>query len=384
MSRLAPVLLACLVGCNGTDAGAPGAGVDGEASEIGDAGPGKDAVSSEVGDAGTEPDAVATWELTGSAPIDPTHESRSYRGVGCGDLGPGAEDCHVKVVWSTAACAETCSRLVVYWAGGEQGCTAGNYDPLLVRYADEGFVAVCAQPFTTSDEAGRYPYVAEAPRMGHVLQAVRSLVSDRWTGQDLLHAGVSHGATALPLAIASLRAFDTAPGVWEGTAHTAVVLFDGISNPATLDEWAGGDPGCSDLHARWVGRYGDGAPAEHACDNNACFCSQPEHAADWPTDSTQLNGEHPVSPYACADFASTTTSIAYRYVSCSGQGGPPCGPVLGDVIPDDQQQLPASELDACPGLTASWQRYGLCSHVLCGSWLCGGADTIAWLEGLGW
>ncbi|HHH11985.1 MAG TPA: hypothetical protein ENK23_07935, partial [Sorangium sp.] len=84
--------------------------------------------------------------------------------VGCDSNGPGNEDCHYRVVTDASKCCaeKPCDRLVVHWAGGEQGCKAGKYDePVLQQYASRGFVAVCAQPFTTADEAGRYPYVAE-------------------------------------------------------------------------------------------------------------------------------------------------------------------------------------------------------------------------------
>ncbi len=105
------------------------------------------------------------------ASLDTTHTARSVAGPQCGGLGPGVEDCHFRLVWSNAKCGRSCDRLLIYWAGGEQSCNTGKYDPLLRRYADEGFVAACAQPFSSSDEAGRYPYVAEAQRMSHLVQA---------------------------------------------------------------------------------------------------------------------------------------------------------------------------------------------------------------------
>src|SRR5688500_14559126 len=96
--------------------------------------------------------------------------------AGCDGSGPGSEDWHALLLWRPAACGGgACARLVVYWSGGEQSCATGTYDPLLGRYADAGFVAVCAQPFTTSQEAGRYPYADELERMSHLTARARAL-----------------------------------------------------------------------------------------------------------------------------------------------------------------------------------------------------------------
>jgi hypothetical protein len=305
----------------------------------------------------------------------------------CDGLGPGTEDCHVRLFWNLNRCAGTaCRRLVVYWSGGEQACKDGNYDSLMQRYVEAGFVAACAQPFTTSDEAGKYPYYVELDRMNQILQKVRTQVKGMWTGADLLHAGVSHGGTAPLLAIARGRVFRDQREVWAGSSHTAVVLFDGISNTARLDQWAG-QTGCSDLHTRWVARYGDGAPVAHICANGKCYCSSgspPPHAADWQKDTAVIGSSFPPSPYACEDFNSGAEDILYRFVSCEGGVAQPCG-VLGDVIPTEQQSLPYNALSGCTGIVASHQVLSACGHSLCGGWeSCGGEDAVAWLEGNGW
>ena len=103
----------------------------------------------------------------------------------------------------------------------------------------------------------------------------RENVSSIWTGSKLVVGGVSHGASALPASLALKSLFQTAPEVWLGQNGTGVVLFDGISNTATWEEWlydqyeAGLDVDhlCYNLHYRTVNRYGDGGPLTHSCTN---------------------------------------------------------------------------------------------------------------------
>lgn len=302
--------------------------------------------------------------------------------AGCDGIGPGTEDCHARLLWHPAACGGgPCKRLVVYWSGGEQSCADGNYDATIGHYADAGFVAACAQTFTTSDEAGRYPYADELDRMSHIIARLRQEAGGAWDGSELLIAGVSHGATAPVAAIASGRVFHEQPEVWTGRDRTAVVLFDGISNPAALEEWTATQSNCASWHSRFVGRYGDGAPLVHRCGNGACYCANPPHAADWARDTTVIGATSPPSPYECDDFTGDAdTSILYRYVSCGGGSAPPCG-MLGTIIPDDQQTAPAQALDGCPGVTVSYQDLPGCAHIVCGGWdSCGGADAVAWLQ----
>jgi len=306
--------------------------------------------------------------------------------AGCDGIGPGSEDCHLRLLWRPAACGGgACERLVVYWSGGEQTCATGNYDPLLEHYADAGFVAVCGQVFTTSAEAGRYPYADELERTAHLIARARAEAGAAWDGSHLLIAGVSHGATAPAAAIAAGRVFRDDAAVWTGSQRTAVVLFDGISNPATLEEWTAVQDGCASWHRRFVGRYGDGDPLAHSCSNGACYCSDPPHADDWARDVTVIGADTPPSPYGCDDFsAATGEPILYRYVSCGGGAAPPCGS-LGTIIPDEQQSAPYEAIRGCDGITASYQDLPACPHTACGGWdVCGGADAIAWLEDNGW
>jgi hypothetical protein len=318
---------------------------------------------------------------------------------GCDGFAPGSEDCHLRVMWNGMECCRDrpCDRLVVYWSGGNQSCdnvdsnNIGVFDSLLGQFVEQGFVAACAQPFTTDEEGGAYPYHMEWDRMHHLMQRLRNETSDIWDGSRLLISGASHGGTAPMVMIASHRALRDYAPVWTGSTHTAVIMFDGISNPRTLEEWAGKQTvgsNCSLFHRRWVGRCGDGAPLLHSCSNNACYCSNPNHAVDWVLDSIIPGSIDPASPYTCDDFVQESKSTLYRFVSCSGTpGAAVCGFYGGDIIPDKQQSDLFDALKTCDGVMASYARYD-CPHILCGGFdtdtNCGGADALEWLVKNGW
>lgn len=332
---------------------------------------------------------VTTPEVETSAEVTPA--ANTWRGVtipGCDGVGPGTEDCGYRTLWRPAACGGNCSRLVVYWSGGEQSCTDGRYDPLLEKWADAGFAVACAQPFMTSQESGRYPCADELERMDLLTRRVRADFGSAWDGRYLVIAGVSHGATAPVAAIAEGRAFVNRPDVWTGRDGTAVVLFDGISDPARLEASIGlsDDPACPSWHSRFVGRYGAKSPLVHSCANDACYCAG--GGAGWERDTLvvgQTAGPNwPASPYACDDFGTPDQRIAYRIVSCGGGQNGLCA-ADGDIIPDDQQTRLSDALQTCGDIAVTYADHPGCAHALCGSWdFCGGARAVDWLGTLGW
>jgi hypothetical protein len=302
-------------------------------------------------------------------------------------------------MWNSAQCypGNPCERLVVFWAGGGQTCddvdanNEGDFDSILSHYVDRGFIAACAQPYTTPDAGGAYPYHMEWDRMHYLMQRIRRDTFRLWDGGHLLISGASHGATAPMVMIASHRALKNYARVWTGSSHTAVIMFDGISNPRSLEEWAGAqgrDSGCGFFHSRWVGRYGDGSPLVHSCGNGTCYCSSPIHKSDWALDTITPGAIDPTSPYVCDDFTQHAKQTLYRFVSCSGAiGAPACGKFSGDIVPDKQQTQLYTALKDCDGITASYARYD-CPHSFCGSFgagsKCGGEDAIDWLLENGW
>jgi hypothetical protein len=286
---------------------------------------------------------------------------------------------------------------VVYWAGGNQTCDdvdssgKGDFDSLLSHYVERGFIAACAQPYTTEEAAGDYPYHMEWDRMHYLMQRLRHDTSEIWDGSHLLISGASHGATAPMVVIARHRALKDYATVWTGSSHTAVVMFDGISNPRSLEEWAGSQAtgsGCGLFHRRWVGRYGDGSPLAHSCSNGACYCSSPAHQPDWAFDTVTPGAIDPTSPYTCSNFTQDSRQTLYRFVSCSGNvGATACGSLSGDIVPNEQQLELYNVLNECDGITASYTRYD-CPHILCSGFdtgsNCRGDDAINWLLANGW
>jgi hypothetical protein len=330
---------------------------------------------------------------------DSDYEIKPVAIVGCDGRSPGSEDCHFRVMWNPAACypGHPCDRLVVYWAGGNQTCddvdsnNEGDFDPLLSQFVDRGFVAACAQPYTTGDAGGAYPYYTEWDRMHYLMQQLRIDTAEIWDGSHLLISGASHGGTAPMVMIASHRALRDYASVWTGSTHTAITMFDGISNPRKLEEWAGSQAsgsGCGLFHSRWVGRYGDGSPLLHSCDNDACYCATPAHMSDWVLDTVTPGAIDPTSPYSCDDFVQDSKQTLYRFVSCSGDAGASaCSAMSGDIVPDEQQSELYNALKDCDGISASYVRYN-CPHILCGGFNtssnCGGDDAISWLLDNGW
>jgi hypothetical protein len=317
----------------------------------------------------------------------------------CDGLSPGSEDCHLRIMWNSSECCDEqpCDRMVVFWAGGNQTCDDvltngdGEFDAFLRHYADRGYIAACAQPYTSEEAGGAYPYYMEWDRMHFLMQRLRSETADIWDGTHLLISGSSHGGTSPMVMIASHRALQDYPEVWTGSTHTAVIMFDGISNPRKLEEWAGNQAfgsSCGFFHSRWVGRYRDGSPLTHSCSNDACYCSDPNHAGDWALDTLTPGATDPDSPYQCSDYVQNSKNTLYRFVSCSGTpGASACSTLNGDIVPDEQQSDLFNALRFCEGITASYARYD-CPHLFCGGFdtqtNCGGADAIDWLNDNGW
>lgn len=98
-----------------------------------------------------------------------------------------------------------------------------------------------------------------------------------------------------------------------------------------------------------------------------------------------MGAASPPSPCSCEDFTAASGEVLYRFVSCDGVGAPPCALASGDVIPAEQQRLPAEALAACPGLVVSHDVRPV-AHVQCGAWSTdgGAAPALAWLEENGW
>jgi len=358
-----------------------------------------------------------------------TYQTATFDLPGCNGLGPGSDGCYARALWDPARCCpgRPCSKLIVYWSGGVMNCddttTAdrhfdagtlpeGGYvaDTLLAQIANRGLVAVCAEPFKDSDEAAKYPFYQELERSNLVMKTVRAGLSQVWSGSKLIISGVSHGASTPLVLVARQRVLREHADLWSGHDATALVLFDGISNPASLDRWLGQklsdgtDDGarCDTWHKRFVQRYGDGNLAcKHACTNKVCYCATPAHASDWEKDVAVSTADLKLqAPPSCDLFSPPSGDVFYRFVSCGGGLKPcdrvgllPCGGVdltNSDTVPDEQQVTAYDMVKDCPGVKkASYQSYPSCPHLLCGAGMganfanCGVPDSLQWLESQG-
>jgi len=308
---------------------------------------------------------------------------------GCNGLGPGTESCYYQIGYNDRLCSpqQPCTRLLIYWGGGNETAQYGKLDPLMEWWAAQGYIVMIGQTFTTSEESGLYPFFEEYARLTWMTNETRSYCQQQnlWSGEYLVIGGVSQGASAPPISIANSMAFRTAPQVWTGNISTAVVLFDGISSSASWEEWLGSFspkdyPLCWGMHSRAVSRYGDGTPKRHSCRNDMCYCSNPPNAAMWANDTIQLNSLAPPSPYTCKSITPTTGEVYWFISSCSGaKGSSPCEP-LGDFVPDYEQSALYDSIKDCDGLSARYVIKQGCGHGRCGTPQCGAQEANDWLR----
>jgi len=319
----------------------------------------------------------------------------------CDNIPPGTQNCYYRIIYKTDLCTHRnpCDKLLVYWSGGEQSVKDGNYDATMKTWARRGYVAVAAQPFDDAKEAGKYPYFYDQERLSYITKVIRENVTSIWSGEYFVFGGVSRGATSPPISVANGNLFNNYPEIWTGTQGTAVVLFDGISNTATWEEWLSSqDEGvtgdCYELHSRTVGRYGEGSPLAHSCNNHKCYCSNPKSKDVWSNDSLVIGSDYPPSPYNCSVFSlskgsdqqqksNSSFTVWYRFTACEGKELPPCNP-YGDIVPTPQQQLPYEALTNCDPsyqIITSFEVIEECGHSLCGgASVCGSVSTIDWLK----
>ena len=317
------------------------------------------------GDDGSTPRDAPLDTAASDAPADAVElvPAKTFDVAACAQTDTGTRPCSVEVSLDPAACANrACDKLVIYFAGGGQTCP----QPILEAYVAAGYVAACVLLFGDAQEAGHYPYNAEAARTDLSIRATTGdpLVLAAWSGAKLLISGSSHGATAPVIAMARTTD-DDAPG-WKGTALTAACFMDGIYDIVALDALLGtGDAGqpCPPppqgvlSHARAIGRYYDADPLVHSCANNKCACD--------PTHSPELD-EDTIVGVAPSAFSITH----WKLVEC-GSALPACS---GDVVPAGPIQALCSAIDASPDHACQLQSlpntpHGMCAPAaVCASW----------------
>ena len=146
--------------------------------------------------------------------------------------GTGTEPCLWTYQLDPQKCANRgCSKLVIYFAGGQMTCPVQGSTSYLAMFANDGYVAVCAMLFTTTDSAGSagYPYSQESARVNLLVQNITSnpIIKAAWDGTKLLFSGVSHGSTATVIAMAN-TGYDATPS-WQGSKFTGACFYDGFT-----------------------------------------------------------------------------------------------------------------------------------------------------------
>ena len=278
------------------------------------------------------------------------------------------EPCTLRYLFDPGRCSVSspCSRLVVFFSGGEMDCGLPGYTTILEAFALSGFVAVCAQLFQTPGASGDEPYNDEAPRVDLAIRSALDAGAVRavWSGEHLLISGVSHGATAPVIAMARTALDDG----WHGSGVTAACFFDGIYDIGELDLFlAFGDSGspCNLVlsHARAVGRYYDADPLVHSCLNDKCFCD-PDHSPEMDEDT--VSGVDP----------SELAVSQWKLIEC----GSAMNPCLQDVVPAGPIETLCSRINAGPFSACVYDPMPEDSHIECAST---GVDRcVTWFDSL--
>lgn len=272
-----------------------------------------------------------------------------------------AERC--TLVTNASACTQAkCTKLVVIFSGGEQGCVSGaGYNKALAGYAARGYAAVCINYFDTSTGSGDAPYIDEAARVDLAVRAATTgaWANAYWTGRDLLLEGISHGATA-PVILMARTTLDDQPH-WHGTHFTAGCFFDGsydqIATANLLKTGAAGQPCTTPVsYTRGLERY----CGPRANDANCDLTMKPKVQEDTITGA-------PPAAFAIRDF---------NMFEC-GSALPACP---GDIIPGAPVEQLCQRLAAAPGHTCAFTGLPRDGHLTCH------ADHYdecgAWFEGI--
>jgi hypothetical protein len=278
--------------------------------------------------------------------------------------GEGGVDERCTLVTNASACTGArCTKLVVVFSGGEQGCITGaGYGRVLAGYAARGYAAVCINYFETPTGSGAIPYVDEASRLDLAVREATTGAWARawWTGDDLLLQGISHGASAPVILMARTR-LDEQPH-WRGSHFTAGCFFDGTYDQAAtarlLETGAlGGGPCTTPVSwQRWLERYcGPGATGA-SCD----LATVPKAVED--TITTALP-----ATFALRDL---------KLIEC-GSNLRAC---LGDIVLAAPIDALCSRLDASPAHRCTYASLPDDSHLTCHADRYD--DCRTWFEGL--
>jgi hypothetical protein len=232
-----------------------------------------------VGDSSTNPPGV---DAAGDAGLPtPPASGKIVLNACIGQTGI-AEKC--TLVTNASGCTSAkCSKLVVVFSGGEQGCDSGaGYGNVLTGYASKGYAAVCINYFDTATGSGNAPYVDEAARIDLAVKEATTgaWATAYWSGAHLLFEGISHGATAPVILMARTALEEQAH--WKGSKYTAGCFFDGsydqIATASLLKTGAAGGQPCTTpvSYTRGLERYCGAGATDATC----VLSTKPKVAAD--------------------------------------------------------------------------------------------------------
>jgi hypothetical protein len=290
----------------------------------------------------------------------------------CSGLNGSAEKCYWRYLFNAEKCSEQrpCSKLVVFFSGGEMTCDesfndeTSVYSKVLKAYSDDGYLAVCAGNYISNEV--HVPMFQEAARINEIMKAVRSaeVTQAIWDGKDLLWAGVSHGATATVSSMAN-STYDN-QDLWKGSDTTAACFHDGIYDPLYASTFLQAYPiSCNFLR-------------------NVSFC-QRYVGIDNCTDPS------PPTSDILADTVVSKTPTAFsiphwKLVECGSEIGPPPCVAAGDA---DRDWVPAapiealcSNINASPTHTCTYGSQPLEGHLSCAGTAAGTSICRSWFNNL--
>jgi len=181
---------------------------------------------------------VLLWPaLLWGSPYRETHYVKT-----CRPLDSVGESC----VWNVAADASKCpdgkcSKLVLFFNGADMNChrlkgfQKKRLGHLMERYSENGYVAVTACLYETLKGANELTLGEQMGRVGAIYEAVTTDLQVRrhWSGEHLLVAGVSLGASTPVVALIRQRGW---PGIRE-PGKVAACFHDGVYDLYALDKF---------------------------------------------------------------------------------------------------------------------------------------------------
>jgi hypothetical protein len=201
----------------------------------------------------------------------------------CANIGGIAESCYWYYTFDESRCpggdGAKCDSLVIFFTSGEMICDISNPDDgeigeLMNQYVSDtrlNYVAVAACQYETSDSSPKLPMYQHAPRIDKMIEKITGNpdITAHWTGEHLLISGTSHGMATMLTSMARTTV-DNQP-YWQGSAKTAVCMYDGSIDVAATAELLKSDPNfdesvqCTEVFNRNIcERYGQPDGCEFA------------------------------------------------------------------------------------------------------------------------